>query len=332
MSDVIIPYRYLVLGNTAAFLASENGIARAREMVVETDTGRLKLGDGATAYNSLPYINLPGPSFRYTSDTGSTADSDPGAGLFKWNNATQSSATFLYFDDETADTGTDLSAFFSELSASNDSGIIHLANEFGHFQLWKWTAITDGTGYFKFAVNHLVSSASFADDVSVSVLFLPQGAAGGGGGGDWTTVKKITDESRNTTATLADDSALLFSCSSATRYQVRMKVFVTTANATMDFKFGIAYSGTHTSAFMRWVAQVPGAGAGTDNENTFSTASLVSSQALLAATFGPCFIEVDVTILTDSSGTLSFQWAQNTSNASDATVLAGSYLEHMTIA
>lgn len=331
MSDVIIPYRYLVLGNTAAFLASENGIARAREMVVETDTGRLKLGDGATAYNSLPYINLPGPSFRYTSDTGSTADSDPGAGLFKWNNATQSSATFLYFDDATADTGTDLSAFFSELSASNDSGIIHLANEFGQFQLWKWTAITDGTGYFKFAVNHLVSSSNFADGVQVNVAFIPQGASGGGGSSAWTTIFATSDDTRNNN-TLANDTQLQFACTSATRYQIKIKVWFTTANATMDFKFGLAYSGTHTSAFTHWRAQVAGVGAGTDNENTFSTNALVASQALTGTSFGPGSIEVDVTILTNSSGTFSLQWAQNTTDAGNAIRLAGSSLEHAIVA
>lgn len=56
MSDVIIPYRFKVLGNTAAALAADTGIPRARELVVETDTGRMKLGDGSTGYATLPYI------------------------------------------------------------------------------------------------------------------------------------------------------------------------------------------------------------------------------------------------------------------------------------
>ena len=60
MSDVIIPYRFKVLGNTAAFLAAENGIAKDRELVFETDTLKMKLGDGVTHYNSLPYVTVGG--------------------------------------------------------------------------------------------------------------------------------------------------------------------------------------------------------------------------------------------------------------------------------
>lgn len=56
MSDVTIPYRFLLRGGTAANLAAVNEVPRAREMVVETDTRKLKVGDGVTAYNLLPYI------------------------------------------------------------------------------------------------------------------------------------------------------------------------------------------------------------------------------------------------------------------------------------
>lgn len=42
-------------GGTAANLASENATPFARELVLETDTFRLKVGDGSTAYASLPY-------------------------------------------------------------------------------------------------------------------------------------------------------------------------------------------------------------------------------------------------------------------------------------
>lgn len=51
-----IHYRFLVRGGTAADLAAVNEVPKARELVVETDTRKLKLGDGATAYNDLEYI------------------------------------------------------------------------------------------------------------------------------------------------------------------------------------------------------------------------------------------------------------------------------------
>lgn len=42
-------------GGTAAALASENATPLRREIVVELDTGQMKVGDGTTAYASLPY-------------------------------------------------------------------------------------------------------------------------------------------------------------------------------------------------------------------------------------------------------------------------------------
>ena len=79
MSDVIIPYRFLVRGGTAAALAALNEIPKARELILETDTGRLKAGDGVTHYNDLDYL-------------GTIANTD----------ALPEGATNLYFTDERA--------------------------------------------------------------------------------------------------------------------------------------------------------------------------------------------------------------------------------------
>lgn len=51
-----LQYRFLVRGGTAANLATVNETPLQRELVVARDTGRLKVGDGATPYNDLPYI------------------------------------------------------------------------------------------------------------------------------------------------------------------------------------------------------------------------------------------------------------------------------------
>lgn len=64
MSDVVIPgydvedLRFLVRGGTAANLAVVNEIPFVRELVVERDTLRMKLGDGVTHYNDLPYVGM----------------------------------------------------------------------------------------------------------------------------------------------------------------------------------------------------------------------------------------------------------------------------------
>ena len=52
--------RFLVRGGTAANLAAVNEIPFVREMVIERDTLKMKLGDGVTAYNDLPYISTGG--------------------------------------------------------------------------------------------------------------------------------------------------------------------------------------------------------------------------------------------------------------------------------
>lgn len=106
----------------------------------------------------------------YTSDTGSTADSDPGAGLFKWNNATQASATVLYFDNQTAD-GVSLTTFYASLGPT---GYIYLqqSDDATKWQLWKWTATpVDGTGYRKFTATLQASGGSIVDNKTVYADF-----------------------------------------------------------------------------------------------------------------------------------------------------------------
>jgi hypothetical protein len=112
----------------------------------------------------------------FTSDVDSTADSDPGNGLFKWNNATQASATFLYFDNQTVD-AISLTTFYASLGSS---GFIYLqqSDDATKWQLWKWTSTpTDGTGYRKFPVALQASGGSIADNKTVYCDF---SSAGGG--------------------------------------------------------------------------------------------------------------------------------------------------------
>lgn len=107
----------------------------------------------------------------FTSDTGSTADSDPGNGLFKWNNATQGSATALYFDNQTA-AAVSMTTFFASLPPD---GYIHIAQEDDatKWQLWKWSGLpTAGAGYYKFTgLTLMASGGSLDDNKATSVSF-----------------------------------------------------------------------------------------------------------------------------------------------------------------
>jgi hypothetical protein len=53
-------------GDTAANWAAANPILADREFVVETDTGKYKIGNGVNNYNALPYKSFP--STVYTKD------------------------------------------------------------------------------------------------------------------------------------------------------------------------------------------------------------------------------------------------------------------------
>jgi len=61
----------LQMGSSASALASANPTPDARQLVVETDTGMVKVGDGARSYNSLPYVAMqaPMPTGNRTTDT-----------------------------------------------------------------------------------------------------------------------------------------------------------------------------------------------------------------------------------------------------------------------
>jgi len=127
------------------------------------------------------YMAMPGTAgggtelkgLTFTSDTGSTADSDPGAGLFKWNNATQASATELYFDDLTLD-GASVTTFFASVAQSGFL-LMQQRDDETKQQLWKWTAVTDAVGYTKLSVVYQTGLGSIADDKAVMCLFMSEG-------------------------------------------------------------------------------------------------------------------------------------------------------------
>jgi hypothetical protein len=117
---------------------------------------------------------------RFTSDTGSTADSDPGAGLFKWNNATQGSATKLFIDEQTED-GVNVDAMFA-LSTTGRI-FIQQSDDADRWQLWEWTAApTDDTGYWDAPVTLIAKSTADIEDGKVCYVdFDQEGATGGAG-------------------------------------------------------------------------------------------------------------------------------------------------------
>ncbi len=154
-------------------------------------------------------------------------------------------------------------------------------------------------------------------------------AGGGGGGGAWSTVHKGSDTSRNTTTTLAADPDLTAALAATTRYAVRARVFYEIANATMDFKYQWVYTGTITSQRSRKSVYTAGAAGGTDNETVLTETGAIASSGPLSSAFAtPGFLMLDAIIETNAAGDFRLEWAQNTSDAGNAKVLAGSYIEY----
>jgi hypothetical protein len=114
----------------------------------------------------------------FTSDTGSTADSDPGAGLFKWNHATQGSASQLFFDNSTAD-AVSIAAFLATLG-TNAKLRIQQGDDETRWQEWEIDSGTADSGYYDFAVTLLAKSASDIQDDKLCYCDFKNGAGSGG--------------------------------------------------------------------------------------------------------------------------------------------------------
>ena len=79
--------RFQVYGKTAADWVSANPVLLAREIGQETDTGKIKLGDGVTAWNSLGYFNTDdvpeGAALYHTTARARAAVAGAATGLLK---------------------------------------------------------------------------------------------------------------------------------------------------------------------------------------------------------------------------------------------------------
>lgn len=134
-----------------------------------------------------------------------------------------------------------------------------------------------------------------------------------------TLIGKAADETRNSTTTLADDSALVTGTLD-TNSVYKVELFLPmVANATPDLKYTLQRSGLSDAA-LYWdnFVEVGGHSAAA---KTFG--SVITPTATGSAQVGGA---VGFLVTGSDPGSLALQWAQNTSNAADSTVKAGAVL------
>lgn len=129
---------------------------------------------------------------------------------------------------------------------------------------------------------------------------------------------KSSDETINSDSTLSDDSELTATLAANKRYAFFSVIFVIT-DATPDFKYGYTVPASTTN--QKGASVWRGSG-GLQAANPVTT-----SQAMTASGTSETQLPINGYVITGASaGTLDFQWAQDTSDAANTTVKAGSFI------
>jgi hypothetical protein len=142
-----------------------------------------------------------------------------------------------------------------------------------------------------------------------------------------TPTYKTANQSRVSTATLADDDTLKFAVAANTKYRFKVVVFFDTG-ATGDFKYALSCPASPSLVRVQRDHILPGA---TTRVVAVDQACTASTAAAGTGTNGGFVSMEGVFHNGANAGTVAFQWAQNTSDGTNTTVLAGSFIEWATI-
>lgn len=173
---------------------------------------------------------------------------------------------------------------------------------------------TDALGFFQ------VATAMLADDaVTDTKLEVPHKEI---------RVVKSSNQSKFND-TLANDSELLLTLGAGETWEVEFGFFVLAASTSPGFKYGIMYSGTEFA--FKTVSLDYGEGAQSFNDDSQNgidgTFGITRNYSISSAVGGEKFIQVKGSIITNTGGTVNVQWAQNSTDGSNATTMQqGSYI------
>lgn len=198
-------------------------------------------------------------------------------------------------------TPTDNDAAYVSLYLSNDAGE---QTEFGRIT-WTATDVSDGTedGQIKFSA---MSGGSLTDLLTLPLTGLT-----------FVSAVKSADETRNSTTTLAVDSDLDVAVEANSTYEVEMFVHMVT-NTTPDFKHEVRVPSGATVSLMAQRLALPTSVSAVAFDGSGEEAEIGLAESHFSIR--------GFLVVGGTAGDFEYWWAQNTSNAADTTVKAGSWV------
>lgn len=167
-----------------------------------------------------------------------TTDADPGAGIFRFNNATIASVTAAYLDNNEAG-GSAITTFLDTLDDSTNvaRGTIvfrGITNPLAFAVFAVTGSVVDGTGYRKLTLTHQASGGTFTSGELFSIAFYRSGNAGPG------------YQATSATSLLIGTGSKAFTTQANLAYTVGARVRATSAANTANWMEGLvtAYSST----------------------------------------------------------------------------------------
>ena len=309
-----------------AFVATQTGqLIIAHSAANGTDGGTATSGSeqtyplSATLRNTIPGASVDLSTEQFTLPAGeyegefSATVFDVDAVMFRLYNVTDAAyVTDAVFLNGRAGSASDYSVIHGKIALT-----LTAAKTFKIVYTVQTTNTTDGLG----EDSTLYSSTEGYGFISLRATS-PSAAANAG----WTTVSKANDEARASTTTLTDDSTLAFPVQANKKYRFRAKIFYDTPTAA-DFKFDVNGPASPTLVQIETKTIAPGATA--LSNIALKTAFAFSAVSVTETSGTNGMIEAEGIVHNGANaGTVAFRWAQNTSNGSNTTVRAGSYIEY----
>jgi len=283
--------------DSAADWTSNNPTLEAGQPGYETDTGKLKIGDGSTAWTSLAYFSS-GTARTVTFSSGSFT-------------AGSAASTDYYYFLEGAHTPTIPTA----VSNANKYTFKNRHTAAIAFTTTSSQTI-DGIGSTLFEIYPGEEITLWSDGANwvTSVQY------------EWRTVMKNTQENRTSTTTPADDASLKFYMKASVDYEILFKgnFYI---QQTPDFKYTVSVpaGGTARGILMveGWNTTIAFAG---------FNAALPTNRVISASGSAYGYLTMEGYYSNGTTaGNWAFQWSQNTSDANFVAVLPGSGIRYREI-